>query len=276
MKNSKTTASCYNSVLITLSPKKIVILKGRPNQDIEADAEAATMKAFKKTSFRYVVVDIYLDLELRNYRRPQDIVYVVVGSSKQKFGMHKDQLCATSPYFKAAFEGKFQEADLGEVTLRDTSVSAFGMFNEWLYTGEIAEELCQDEDLTKTQLHNKDKPTFRELLDAWSLADYLLVPRLQNYIVDMMQARYKKRWIAPTTQFSYFYENTQKGSPMRKFMVDLCVWRWYDESSKYLKYENSFPPEMTMDLLVALARRVAKEDENPFKIAGHYHVPVKD
>ncbi|KFX91144.1 hypothetical protein O988_07897 [Pseudogymnoascus sp. VKM F-3808] len=239
-------------------PQKIVVLKLSPNTDVEAAAEVATMKNLKKTSFK----------------RPQEIVYVIVGRSKQKFGMHKDHLCATSQYFKAALEGNFEEAELGEVALADTSVSAFGLFNEWLYTGKIAEELCQEEGLTNVELYNKDRPTFRQLLDAWNLADYLLVPQLQNHIMDMMQAKYEKRKVVPKCQFSYFYEHTQAGSPMRKFLVDLCVWRWYGQSENYTRHGASIPPEMAMELVVALARRLEERD-TPFFVTESYHVPLK-
>jgi hypothetical protein len=190
--------------------------------------------------------------------------------------MHKDHLCTNSPYFKAALQGRFQEADLGEVTLKDAPVEAFEMFNEWLYTGEIKEELCQEKNLSGAKLSMKDKPTFPQLLDIWLLADYLLVAQLQNYAVDMMIAKKKNRNIIPTDSYEYFYKNTQPGSLMRKFMVDTFVWESHNASSKYGKKAHQIPFEMNMDLLIAFARRVNQEDENPFKIAGHYHVPVKD
>lgn len=190
--------------------------------------------------------------------------------------MHQDHLCANSPYFKSAFEGKFQEAELGEVTLKDTSVATFEMFNEWLYTGEIAEELCEENNLTDQELHAKDKPTINQLFDVWLLADYLLVPKLQNYAVDMMIAKQKNRNIIPTGMFRRSYKDTQPGSLMRKLTVDIFVWKWDTKSSEYRECADQIPSEMTMDLVIAFARRVTKEDENPFQIAGHYHVPVKD
>ncbi|OBT48082.1 hypothetical protein VE00_01023 [Pseudogymnoascus sp. WSF 3629] len=209
------------------------------------------------------------------FRRVQKIVYVIVGPERQKFGMHQDHLCATSPYFKSAFEGKFQEAELGEVTLKHTSVATFEMFNEWLYTDNVTEELCREENMTASQMYDKDKPTYPQMLDVWVLADYLLVPRLQNHIMDKMIARFNNRQIMPILDFAYFYKNTQLGSPIRKFMVDLFVWRWYTASDQYLEYAPRIPSEMSTDLLVAFARRLAKAGENPLNDTGNYHVPVK-
>lgn len=190
--------------------------------------------------------------------------------------MHKDHLCAKSPYFKAALEGSFQEAHLGEVTLEDTSIHAFEMFNEWLYTGDITEGLCREKRPFCSLRESKDEPSFIQLLDAWLLAEYLLVPQLQNYIVDMMIAKQVNKHTIPVDAFGYFYNNTQRGSLMRKLMVDIFVWKWYSKSSTYRVYERYIPFEMNMDLLIAFARRVNNEDTNPFKTTGHHHVPVKD
>lgn len=152
--------------------------------------------------------------------------------------------------------------------MEDISVVAFEMFNEWLYTGEITEELCQQDVL--------NKPTYHQLLDVWVLGGYLLVPQLQNYVADMIIAKREREMIIPTQHFAYFYEKTRSGSLMRKLMVDIFVWKWYNKSALYRQNINNIPFEMNMDLLIAFARRLNKEDENPFKIKGHYHVPVKD
>ncbi|OBT71471.1 hypothetical protein VF21_09737 [Pseudogymnoascus sp. 05NY08] len=171
--------------------------------------------------------------------RPQEIVYVIVGPEKQRFGMHKELLCATSPFFKAALEGKFEESVRGEVVLEDTSVEAFGLFNEWLYTSKITEDQCQERGLTVLELHFNDKPSYRQLLDVWILADYLLVHQLQNYIADKMQIKYTNRPVLPIADFVYLYEKTQSGSPM------------------------------------PFARRVEGLERDRSQFASSYHVPVK-
>jgi hypothetical protein len=124
---------------------------------------------------------------------------VVVGPEGQRFGIHKDRLCSSSAYFKAAFEGRFQEAARGEVVLKGKNAMAFGVMVEWLYTGNITEELCQDRGLSNVQKLAKDRPTFSQLLDVWILADYLLAPQLQNFLVDLMEAKHMKRADPPST-----------------------------------------------------------------------------
>ncbi|KAL5351655.1 hypothetical protein ACLOAV_003515 [Pseudogymnoascus australis] len=217
--------------------------------------------------------------ELPLFRNSQDIVYVAVGPEGKWFGMHKDHLVNTSPYMKAAFMGKFQEASMGVVTLKETSVETFGMFNEWLYTGVITSKYCVEKGLSIPDLLARDKPTFSELLDVWLLADYLLVPQLKNFIADYMVAKHKRRHAIPRQDFNYFYKNTQAGSPMRKLMVDICVWRFSGVSEGYRTSFDLIPREMAVDLLVALTRRIEGLDRDPFTLGSaayvHYHVPLE-
>jgi hypothetical protein len=190
--------------------------------------------------------------------------------------MHKDHLCAASMYFKLALEGKFQEAALGEVTLNEINIGPFGVFNEWLYTGKITEVVYEEKRLTREEMYIKDRPSFSQLLEVWHLADYLLAPKLQNYITDMMMDKYKRRLVAPFADFSYVYKTTQKGSLMRKFMVDLCVWRMRGQGENiYRQRIDYIPREMAVDLLIALTQRVESRLQDPWTVAGHYHVPEK-
>lgn len=153
---------------------------------------------------------------------------------------------------------------------------AFGVMVEWLYTGNITEELCQDRGLSNVQKLAEDRPTFSQLLDVWILADYLLAPQLQNFLVDLMEAKHMKRAVPPVNDFACFYRRTQSGSPMRKFLVDLCIFRFRGEEGQAYRTNIGFmPPEMIVDIMIALARRAdGLERGAPF--AGRkYHVPVK-
>jgi hypothetical protein len=54
-------------------------------------------------------------------------VYIKVGKEKTSFGIHKDFLCSQSPYFKAAFNGGFEEAATGELYLEAANSATFGL-----------------------------------------------------------------------------------------------------------------------------------------------------
>ncbi|KFY71686.1 hypothetical protein V499_08133 [Pseudogymnoascus sp. VKM F-103] len=205
---------------------------------------------------------------------PHEVVYVVVGPEEQRFGIHKDKLCSSSAYFRAAFEGSFQEAVRGEVVLKETSAMAFGMMIEWLYAGKISEELCTDSDLSIADKMVKDKPTFSQLLDVWILADYLIAPQLQNFVIDTMTSRIMKRRLPPVKDFVYFYEHTQSGSPMRKFLVDLCIWRYGEKAPLYRTDVAFMPREMAGDIMMMLAMRAERSTRGPAFAARNYYVKV--
>ncbi|TGO45361.1 hypothetical protein BOTNAR_0676g00030 [Botryotinia narcissicola] len=56
------------------------------------------------------------------------IVHILVGSSSQEFAVHKDLICFTSPYFRAAFTSGFQETNTGTIELPETDTKIFDLF----------------------------------------------------------------------------------------------------------------------------------------------------
>lgn len=60
-----------------------------------------------------------------------------MGKDQQSFFIHKDRLCATSQFFRAAFDGNFSEAAKKEMVLEDVKVEDFARFTEWLYHGKF-------------------------------------------------------------------------------------------------------------------------------------------
>lgn len=158
------------------------------------------------------------------------------------------------------------------MVLEETNVHAFGMFNEWLYTGKIKEEICQESCLPAQKLA-KDRPTFSQLLDVWLLGDYLIAPKLQNYVVDLIETKHMRRAVPPLNEFHYFYRRTQSGSPMRKFIVDMCIWRFRGGKGEPYRTNIEFMPrDMAADLMVALARRVEGLERGPSFVARNYYV----
>jgi hypothetical protein len=53
--------------------------------------------------------------------------------------VHKDLLVACSPYFKAAFEGRFREADEKTIHIADIKVETFKDFLDWMYFRRLPE-----------------------------------------------------------------------------------------------------------------------------------------
>jgi hypothetical protein len=54
----------------------------------------------------------------------------------KKFHVHKDVICHYSEYFRAAFNGRWIEAE-EDVKLEDIDVEVFELFVHWLYAQEL-------------------------------------------------------------------------------------------------------------------------------------------
>jgi hypothetical protein len=70
--------------------------------------------------------------------RGTDIVTVFVGPDKYKFTVHKNPICASSQFFKRAFEGGFTEGVSQELTLPEEKQCLFKFFCDWLYMSEYS------------------------------------------------------------------------------------------------------------------------------------------
>lgn len=101
-------------------------------------------------------------------------IYILIGPTHTKYGIHKALLCARSSFFRAALTGRFKEAREGTVTLEDEDPETFSRFNTWLYTGS-----CMNDDAGKVL-------AMRPALQLWLFAEKRLVPGLQNTVIDQL------------------------------------------------------------------------------------------
>lgn len=115
--------------------------------------------------------------------------------------------------FDAASNGPFEEGTSQTIELKETLFAAFGMFVSWIYTQNLAvyRDQCYSERSTtfeeyKAKIRAVSTPEkkealqanfidarhksipayYQELLNLWVLADRLLIPVLQNEVMDMM------------------------------------------------------------------------------------------
>jgi hypothetical protein len=195
-----------------------------------------------------------------------------VGEDQQSFGIHKDIICFHSPYFKAAFDGSFQEATTGETTLETTNAKIFGLLVEWLYTGTIKDKLIRGMDLDQGKTRNRREPTFSGLVDLLLLAQYLQIPKLQNQAVEVFLTKWQRKDMLGDTFEHNVYENTNIGSPLRALICDAYVWSSLTPQS--LKaHQDRFPKEMLFDLfLYERTRWMEGHLEDPLEYRPKYFV----
>lgn len=101
---------------------------------------------------------------------------MIVGTvdNAKTWHLPKELLTRSSPFFAAALNGSFTEANSKVVTLPEDDIDAFALFTQWLYVGEIGGS-PKDCDLD----HDHDSPlhccasTVQTLIQAWVLGDKL-------------------------------------------------------------------------------------------------------
>ena len=196
------------------------------------------------------------------------------GEGYQDFSVHKESACLKSPVLKAAFDGTFIEGQTQTYTLESTTPEAFRMFVKWLYSDrlglqvhgslenynqllnsnwftEFPEETFQDPNQKEK---HKDRCGRQDelLLELWILAEMLLMPRLQNYIVFVLLSIQRKCGTLGPTDYHSVYDNTTAESPIRRLIIDRCIYS--REAYESAKSPHRFPSEMLFDLLTALGK----------------------
>ncbi len=76
------------------------------------------------------------------------------------------------------------------------------------------------------------------LAEAWILADKLIIPKLQNAVMNKLYCIAMKKGF-PTGCFNYVYANTQDGSPLRKILINFIAQLVQDGFIK--KSSKAFP-----------------------------------
>lgn len=105
--------------------------------------------------------------------RGTDIVTVFVGLGKDKFTVHKNLICASSQFFKRAFEGGFTEGVSQELTLPEEKPCLFEFFCSWLYMSKY-----NGADWSQLQMTTKYGEGARWVL-LYRMGDRLMIPGLR-------------------------------------------------------------------------------------------------
>ncbi len=178
---------------------------------------------------------------------PQTIVTVNVSSTDNEtkpFQVHKNYICHYSPYFEAAFNGRFIEGETQVLDLDDTDPLVFGIFVNWLYTQTVVDE-------------EGIFPSCSDCINLWILADRLLVPSLQNQslaALDKARILYEGMKGKDLTDeiFQRVWTHTGVRSCLRMYLVKVIV--ELPARSRIGRPER-YPHEMLVSIIHGMRRR---------------------
>lgn len=208
-------------------------------------------KIFEVVESRYMLRYFY-----RKSFRDIPIVTIHVGKSRAAFHVHMNHVCRVSPVLKSAFTGKFKETAEKSMDLPENDPDVFELFLQWVY-----EKTCQ---LPAGDINEEIDKRYMQLAQLYVLADQLLVIELKNYVIDLYFeiTTQTDRLPRPAVVF-YVYENSMKGSPLRKLLVQsyscMLDLGWYkNKSNAEILSEN---PEFASDLAITFASQIRSNDQ---------------
>ena len=180
------------------------------------------------------------------------IVTLNVGSDRRAFHVHQELLFKSSPVFKAAFSGAYQESSERCMALPEDDPETVERLMQWLYFKSLG--------LVKAVCSVTSNERYWQLARLNTLADKFDVGLLKNSIVDKLFASNTKHtlWPPQPPVVAYIYENTTETSSLRKLMVGWYGWHikqeWYTSSDTPATLAGI--PRFAADLAIAMSRKV--------------------
>jgi hypothetical protein len=192
--------------------------------------------------------------------------------------MIQENVDICSKVLEKAFNSQFKEGRTQVYVMEDTLPDTFRIFVHWLYSQKLThihyeeyyDSNIEDED---GQIYaNKCSLETQTRIKLWVLAEKLLVPRLQNEVMELLGLISQ----TCTTPFEicveYIYANTADSSPLRLFVVNLIAWT--APSREYKKYPHLYPYGFLLDLATvfsaAVPRRAAANKRDRLDITDYY------
>jgi hypothetical protein len=181
-------------------------------------------------------------------RNANDMVTFLVGDGdkEQRFIVHKEFACHSSPTLAAAFNSNFLEGRTRTYHFRDVTEVVIQFLVQWIYMQRL--EIFQLE-----AAGTYDCEECKSLFELWVLADQLLIPKLQNFILyrlkDIIIDKHK---LMPIDKFDYVYQNTAKESKIRLLFLHLSSF-WMD-SAVFSRDSDQFPKEMLVEVATLLGQ----------------------
>ncbi|KAL3457297.1 hypothetical protein BJX64DRAFT_20384 [Aspergillus heterothallicus] len=172
------------------------------------------------------------------------IARINVGEAQTPFDVHVELLCDKSPFFNNLYRDR-TVSTIPEVpiSLPDADPDVFAEIISWMYQGQLNNELSYQSRLTF-------------LFELWVLAEKFEIPALQNQVITFCKTRVetKTNTALPTIQtIEYAYTKTKPFSPLRRFLVD--VWIWRGTAVAFAKRKDDLPRAFVEDLCEALLHR---------------------
>jgi hypothetical protein len=158
------------------------------------------------------------------------------------FTIHRSFIVHHSPYFEKLFkeldESLFVSEKIPSTVYKETTADAFGLFMRYIYRGNIKD-------------NKNNNPPVMHAVQLWLLAGKISTPILQNIAMDCI---FENKCAVGVPGMLYIYEKTDRGSPLRKIVVEQGLVRNYNAHALIALFHNNMdqlPKELLTDMIIA-------------------------
>ncbi|CAN9369243.1 unnamed protein product [Alternaria alternata] len=195
-----------------------------------------------------------------------EVVAIKVGPAETVFRIHKDALCRESEYFRAAYNGRWKEAEEG-LTLDDVEVGVFKTFVHWLYKQQLPQhgDVIYDADV------DPEGPDYNVeydmmLLKAYVFANRFLIADYERIVHNLFIDHIFDCECAMYKQIIFAYENLPKDSLILEPMVETQCLYWSTTLDNEVETQSrlDLPKEFFIQVMVRFAelrdRRIGSKE----------------
>ncbi|KAA8564553.1 hypothetical protein EYC84_011473 [Monilinia fructicola] len=186
-----------------------------------------------------------------------EVVKLLVGTHRKIFLVHKDMICAASPFFEAGFKPQWQKSGECIMELPEDDPTYFAPLLYWVYNNKV--------------VHVHETMTVEALSRVYCLAEKYQMPRLQNDLIDAMvyEVVARNQYIC-ISGLNEIFRNSLPGSKLRLLAVNCTLTNWRSFDLKRWK-QTSLNTDLVFEILLAInkdPRAVLKRDFLGFKTSA--------
>ena len=198
------------------------------------------------------------------------VITILVGPSKTSYTLHKDLLCANSPFFEKCLKSSFLEKQKDQVELPEDSPEVFEHFVNWIYREDVFEPT--------------DEPSVELAIHTYVFADKLCMPTFKNRLMTKIRAYHRANAIPLDTLLLWRTLEVPETLPLGQFLYDQVGYDMVRHPRKYFLRSNgsarrgdvdSFAEDhgpLVADLLWAVLQAANQKYDDPARREGcHYH-----
>jgi hypothetical protein len=128
------------------------------------------------------------------------------------------------------------------------------MYFQKLTISQLEDDTKHDEsdDLSDDELDARNGEDMA-LVELWVLADKLRMPRLQNVVINTIDAIEIKTNAKNIGCYHYIYENTAPGSKLRQYAAEVSAYGI--RSSTFKDHSEDFPHKMLTDMMIHISKQ---------------------